>query len=172
MKKLTYLFLFILSANVFAQSPAQKSTEWEQLDKAFITVLESLVKKNKQQFIQASLSKVECPDCPEVDEHSKEGAFLPAEIFYYITSENFTQSPIYKALNKRGYRFTSAIMPVNQELMATGTKKGYKSYDVWVDTYLPGEVNKVHKGRGHTFRFVKVNGKFMFYALVSSNHLK
>lgn len=168
MKKITYLFLLFISISAFAQTPQKKSTEWDALDQTFLKVIQSLIKEDKQAFLQLSLNSVDCPDCPEVDGFTKDGAYLPADVFFFITSEFFTKSPIYKALSTRGYTFTSATIKKYKAPATGNIAKDTKVYDVWVDTYLPNQLAKGHKGTGHSFRFVKINGKFKFIGLLAS----
>lgn len=169
MKKLVYLFLLVTTTTTLAQTPAKKANEWDALDQTFIKLVESLTKKQKQAFLQISLLNVECADCPEVDGFTKEGASLPASIFYDQTSGYFSQSAIYKALASRGYTFASGVIKKYKAPEApASTAKDLKVYDVWVRTYLPGQISKDHKGGSHAFRFIKKDGKYRFFGLIVS----
>lgn len=169
MKQLVYLFLLVTSVSALAQAPAKKASEWDVLDQTFIKLVETLTKKQKPAFLQIALLNVECADCPEVDGYTKEGASLPASIFYDQTSGYFSQSAIYKALATRGYTFASGVIKKYKAPDApASTAKDLKVYDVWVHTYLPGQISKNHKGSSHAFRFIKKDGKFRFFGLIVS----
>jgi hypothetical protein len=169
MKQLVYLFLLVTSVSALAQAPAKKASEWDVLDQTFIKLVETLTKKQKPAFLQIALTTVDCPDCPEVDGYTKDGAYLPASIFFDQTSGYFSQSAIYKALATRGYTFASGVIKKYKAPDApASTAKDLKVYDVWVHTYLPGQISKDHKGGSHAFRFIKKDGKFRFFGLVVS----
>ena len=171
MKKLTLLILLVLSTVAGAQNKkgtAPKTSEWDALDKVFIEVIDALVKGDKVKFTQNSLAEVDCVDCVGPTEITKYGAFVPAEFFFVVIGKKFTESPVYIAMAKRGYSFSSITLKnFKPKVMPRDYPKDLKLYEVWVETYKPGEFAKGHKGTSHSFRFVKVNGKFKFYGLTS-----
>lgn len=169
MKKLVYFLIFMFSVTAIAQAPAQKASEWDVLDQTFIKLIGSITKKQKPVFLQIALSNVECSDCPEVDGYTKDGALLPASTFYDQIAGYFSQSAIYKSLASKGYTFASGVIKNYKAPTApAGAAKDLKVYDVWVHTYMPGQISKDHKGGSHAFRFIKKDGKFRFFGLITS----
>lgn len=167
------IFLFVAMGSLQAQNKSAASkkapSEWDQLDATFVTLIQALEKGDKASFLAASLKNVDCVDCVGSTELTTEGAvYVPAEFFFAVISKDFTKSPVYLAMAKKGYSFSSVVVkdfrPSN---MPKDSPKDLKLYEVWVETYKPGELNKYHKGTSHSFRFVKVNGKFRFYGLTS-----
>lgn len=151
-----------------AAKPAKETSEWDELDKTFISLIQALEKGDKATFLSLSIKNVDCVDCVGSTELTKEGVFVPAEFFFAVISKDFTKSPVYQAMAKKGYSFSSVVI---KGFHPSNLPKDYpndlKLYEVWVETYKPGELNKYHKGTSHSFRFVKVNGKFRFYGLNS-----
>jgi hypothetical protein len=187
MKNLMILFFLLLSLTAAAQTkknttagkrpaasaekketPESKNNDWDALDKSFIEFIDALVKGDKAKFTQLSLSDVDCVDCVGPTEITSEGAFVPSGFFFAVIGQKFTESPVYLAMAKKGYSFSSIIIKdFKPRVMPRDYPKDLKLYEVWVETYKPGEFAKNHKGTSHSFRFVKINGKFKFYGLTS-----
>lgn len=145
-----------------------KSNDWDELDQSFIALVDALIKGDKAKFVQLSLREVDCVDCVGPTEVTKEGAFVPAEFFFAIIGKKFTESPVYKAMASKGYSFSAVVLEnFKPKVLPRDYPNNLKLYEVWVETYRPGEFAKNHKGTSHSFRFVKVNGKFKFYGLTS-----
>ena len=173
--------VFILICNVgFAQkktaktqkpstSVAQKTTsEWDELDKTFIAFIKALETKDDASYTSLSLKEVDCAECPGAGELGDLTHFVPAQVFYITVATDFTVSPVYKALIKRGYAFNSMILKdFKPSFLPQNSAKDLKVYEVWVQTYKPNELSKGHKGTSHAFQFVKVNGAFKFFGLTS-----
>lgn len=172
MNKLIVLFC-LLSGLSYAQNPAPvKATtqaEWDALDKNFIAVVQALEKGDKAAFLAQSCKEVDCVDCVGATEASGEGAvFVPAEFFFAVISQKFTESPVYQAMVKKGYSFSSVIVEnFKPKVVPKDYPKDLKIYEVWVETYKKDEFAKGHPGTSHSFRFIKVNGKFRFYGMTS-----
>ena len=166
MTKNFLLFFILTPLLLIAQLPFNTATkaEWDELDKTFIAFFQALESKNKAAFMAMSRQRVDCSDCITSTESESEGYFVPAEVFFQTITKNFKESPVYKALVKRGYSFR--IMEVKRPNERNPNAK-LKIYEVWVDTYLAGEWSKGHPGTIHSFQFVKINGKFTFYGLTS-----
>lgn len=176
MKKLTVLFCLFVVAVASAQNakskPAAKSNasanDWDQLDQTFIKLVDALVTNDKVKFTSLSLREVDCVDCVGPTEYQGGGAFVPAEFFLAVIGKNFTGSPVYQAMAKKGYSFSSIVIKdFKPKVLPRDYPKDLKLYEVWVETYRPNEFSKGHKGTSHSFRFVKINGKFLFYGLTS-----
>lgn len=172
MKKIVFIFC-LLTSLAYAQNPtatAQKSnSEWDVLDKTFISLVEAFTKGDQVKFIALSLSKVECEQCAEAGEYNPSGFFVPAADYFEGASKSFTKSAIYRALAKRGYGFSSVVIKNLKIPGLPANSKETRVYDVWVDTYLPNELSKGHPGTRQAFRFVKLNGKFKFYSITATN---
>lgn len=150
------------------QDAQPKQSDWDELDKAFIALVDALVKGDKAAFESLSLKEVDCVDCVGPTEVTKEGAFVPSGFFFAVIGKKFTESPVYQAMAKKGYSFSSIILKdFKPRVLPKDYPKDLKLYEVWVETYKPGEFSKTHKGTSHSFRFVKINGKFRFYGLTS-----
>lgn len=185
MKNLIVLFFLVFTGLAFSQTkknttPAKKSTapenkqaqqktsEWDALDKVFISMIDALVKFDKAKFTSLSLAEVDCVDCVGPMEYGKDGAFVPAAFFFAVIGKNFTDSPVYQAMAKKGYSFSSIVIKdFKPKVMPRDYGNDLKLYEIWVETYRPGEFAKNHKGTSHSFRFVKINGQFKFYGLTS-----
>lgn len=172
MKKLA-LILIIFSFNIgFAQKTAAKKDtqkEWDELDKNFVELIDALVKGDKVKFLSLSAKELDCVDCVGAMDVSADGTmFVPAEFFFAVIGQKFNESPVYKAMAKKGYSFSSIVLKnFKPKIMPKDSPNDLKLYEVWVETYYPGEFSKNHKGTSHSFRFVKINGKFRFYGLTS-----
>jgi hypothetical protein len=166
-----FVFIFcLLTTFAYSQSTTAKKTpgEWDQLDKTFISLIEALTKADEAKFISLSAKQIECAECAEAGTYTGAGYYVEAYDFYDGISKAFTKSAIFKALSVRGYGFSAATFKgLKPPYMTASAAKGLKVYDVWVDTYLPDEVSKGHPGTRHTFRFIKVGGKFIFFGLSS-----
>lgn len=152
------------------QKSAATSTaaEWDELDKTFIAFFKALETQNKQSFLSMSLKMVDCAECPASGEADDVTHFVAPEIFYITVASDFKKSPVYKALIKRGYAFSSMeLKDFKPAFLPKDGPKDLKVYEVWVQTYKPDEVSKGHKGTSHAFQFVKVNGVFKFFGLTS-----
>jgi hypothetical protein len=101
-------------------------------------------------------------------EFNNEGYFVPASVFYLNIAKNFDKSPVYKAMVSRGYLFDSiTIKNFKPKNVPADFPKDLVLYEVWVPTYLSGELSKNSKGASHGFQFVKIKGDFKFYGLTS-----
>ena len=182
MKRLVLLICIIAFNLAAAQTgkPAAKSatktatkkdapSDWDLLDEAFVATVDALQKGNEAAFKAQSLANVDCVDCVGAMEVTAEGtAFVPSGFFFIVISKNFTESPVYKAMAKKGYSFSTIVLEnFRPQSLPKDGSKDLKLYEVWVETYKPGEYSKTHRGTSHSFRFVKVNGKFKFYGLTS-----
>lgn len=164
-KKFLLLFIFT-PLLLIAQSSGNTTTkaEWDELDKTFVAFFKALEEKNKPAFTAMSRQRVDCSDCITSTQSESEGYFVPAEVFYETITKNFKKSAVYNALLKRGYSFR--IMEIKRPNERNPNAK-LKIYEVWIDTYLAGEWAKGHPGTIHSFQFVKLNGRFVFYGLTS-----
>jgi len=173
MKKITLLFcLLIFGISRAQQNPAPvKATtqaEWDALDKNFIALVDALQKGDKNAFLALSCKELDCVDCVGSNESAKGAVFVPAEFFFAVISKKFTESPVYKAMSKKGYSFSSVIVEdFKPKVVPKDYPKDLKIYEVWVETYKKGELSKNHLGTSHSFRFIKINGKFRFYGMTS-----
>jgi hypothetical protein len=172
MKKFILCFLLVATAGLAqtkTSKPAKASqSEWDKLDKAFISLVDALVKNDKPAFKAISYPAVDCIDCVGKPEFNKEGYFVTADIFYLNIANNFINSPVYKAIAKRGYTFsTITIEDFKPKILPRDYPKDLQLYEVWVPTYIKGELSKTHPGTSHAFQFIKVNGEFKFYGLTS-----
>lgn len=165
MKKTALLCFLFLTAFAGAQNKGNTpAKDWDQLDKAFIALVDALQKNDKAAFMAISRPQVDCQDCINSTESESEGYFVPAGIFFEKLSKDFTKSPVYKAMVTRGYLFSAMEIKTPSKGGRTGL---LKVYEVWVDTYLRNEWAEGHEGTSHKFQFVKVNGQFKFYGLTS-----
>lgn len=184
MKKILLLVLLVLCGIAHAQTkkntqvakkPADKkestsvqTSDWDALDKIFVELIDALVKGDRAKFESLSIKEVDCVDCVGPTEVSSEGAFVPSGFFFAVIGKKFTESPVYKAMAAKGYSFSSIVIKdFKPRVMPRDYPKDLKLYEVWVETYKQGEFSKTHKGTSHSFRFVKVSGKFRFYGLTS-----
>jgi hypothetical protein len=164
------LFFILLTTAAWAQSPNNKaiSTEWDQLDQAFIAVIDALRNNDKAAFTALCLPGVDCIDCVGKPEFNEEGNFVTPAIFFLNIAQNFTNSPVYKAMVKRGYTFSTIILKgFKPKVVPADSPEDLKLYEVWIPTYKVDELSKGHPGTSHAFQFVKINGKFKFYGLTS-----
>jgi hypothetical protein len=171
MKRNIALIALFIGLSLYAQNkPAASGVkqDWDLLDETFITLIQALEKGNEASFKSVSLANLDCVDCVGPTEYSQGGVFVPSGFFFAVISKNFTASPVYKALSKKGYSFSSVtVKNFRPPILPKTFPKDTKFYEVWVETYKPGELSKNHTGTSHSFRFVKVNGKFKFYGLTS-----
>jgi hypothetical protein len=172
MKKLIVLFCLLISGFAQAQNPAPtKATsqkEWDELDKNFVALVQALEKGDKAAFLALSCKELDCVDCVGAVEAAKGAVFVPSEFFFAVISPKFNESPVYLAMAKKGYLFSSVIMEdFKPKVVPKDYPKDLKIYEVWVDTYLKDEYAKGHPGTSHSFRFIKINGKFRFYGMTS-----
>lgn len=173
MKKLTLLFCLLTFGIGHAQlnpDPVKATTqaEWDSLDKEFIKLVEALQKADKAAFLALSCKEVDCVDCVGSNESAKGAVFVPAEFFFIVISQKFTESPVYKAMAAKGYSFSSVIVEnFRPKVVPKDYPKDLKIYEVWVETYKPGELSKNHQGTSHSFRFIRINGKYRFYGMTS-----
>lgn len=156
-------------ASTASKPAAQKTaTEWDELDKTFVAFFKALENQDKQAYTAISLKMVDCAECPASGEADDVTHFVASEIFYITVASDFKKSPVYKAINKRGYAFSTMVLKdFKPSFLPKDAPKDLKVYEVWVQTYKPDEVSKGHKGTSHAFQFVKVNGVFKFFGLTS-----
>lgn len=171
MKYLLLSVLFVCTAG-WAQKPVAKpqktASDWDVLDKTFIAFIKALETNDKAAYTALSLPQVDCVECPNAAELGAKNNFVPSEVFYITVAKDFTVSPVYKALTKRGYAFNSMTLKgFKPGFLPKDYPKDLKIYEVWVHTYKPNELSKGHKGTSHAFQFVKINGAFKFYGLTS-----
>ena len=181
-----YLIIaFILICNTaLAQKPATKakkpaatakpataqkqSSEWDALDKTFVSFIKALENSDNATYKAIALSQVDCAECPGAGELGDITHFVPEEVFYITVAADFKASPVYKAMIKRGYAFNSMVLKdFKPSFLPKDNPKDLKVYEVWVPTYKPDELSKGHPGSSHAFQFVKVNGEFRFFGLTS-----
>lgn len=171
MKKVASLLFLLIIFTATAQNAAKQAVtkeEWDLLDKRFVSLVDALLKNDKPAFFALSLREVDCIDCVGRPEFNNEGYFVSASIFYLNIAKNFDKSPVYKAMVKRGYLFDSIIIKnLKPRNMPADSPKDLVLYEVWIPTYLAGELSKNSKGASHGFQFVKINGDFKFYGLTS-----
>lgn len=172
MKKLIILFCVLMASLCQAQNTGNKNTvvtkEWNQLDEAFIALIDALVKDDKQAFKALALPYIDCIDCVGTPEFNQQGHLVTTDIFYLNVANNFTASPVYKALLSRGYTFsTVTIKDFKPKNLPRSYPNDLKLYEVWIPTYLAGELSKNSPGASHAFQFVKIDGKFKFYGFTS-----
>ncbi|MFP9098336.1 hypothetical protein ACLI09_04720 [Flavobacterium sp. RHBU_24] len=170
MKQIVFIFCLFTTFTWSQTAPAKKGAgEWDQLDKTFISLIEALTKANEANFIALSAKQIECTECAEAGTYTGAGYYVDPYDFYDGISKSFTKSAIFKALSSRGYGFSAVTLKgLKVPYLPAATAKGLKVYDVWIDTYLPGEVSKGHPGTRHTFRFIKTGNKFVFFGLAST----
>lgn len=152
-----------------ATAPAQKQpNEWDMLDKTFVAFIKALENNDKAAYSSIALSQVDCAECPGAGELGDITHFVPAEVFYITVADDFKVSPVYKAMVKRGYAFSSMILKdFKPAFLPKDNPDDLKVYEVWVPTYKPDELSKGHPGSSHAFQFVKVKGEFKFFGLTS-----
>ncbi|WP_146185919.1 hypothetical protein [Flavobacterium album] len=173
MKTFTLLLCLLSFGIATAQqnpAPVKATTqkEWDELDKNFIALVDALVKGDKTKFLALSCKEVDCVDCVGAVEAAKGAVFVPAEFYFTVISQKFTESPVYKAMAKKGYSFSSVIVEnFKPKVVPKDYPKDLKIYEVWVETYKKDEFAKGHPGTSHSFRFIKINGKFRFYGMTS-----
>lgn len=170
MKKIIVLICVLAATAGWSQKKENKTgnTEWDKLDKTFIALIDALVKNDKAAFKTVSYPAVDCIDCIGKPEFNKEGYFVTSDVFYLNIANNFVNSPVYKALAKRGYTFSiTEIKDFKPKILPRDYPNDLKLYEVWVPTYLKGELSKEHPGTSHSFQFIKINGEFKFYGLTS-----
>lgn len=172
MKKLVLFCFLHLSLGLYAQnSDTAKGSkqQWDELDEAFITFFKALENKDNAGFKKISLPVLECLDCVGKPEFNEQGNFVTADVFFINIAGGFKTSRVYKALTERGYTFSIVVIKdFKPKYMPTGyNENDLKLYEVWTPTYKPNELSKGHPGSSHGFQFVKINGKFKFYGLVS-----
>ena len=158
----------VLAKPVAAKPAAPKKNEWDELDVAFVAIIDALVKNDLRAFTSLSLKEVDCIDCVGKPEFNNEGFFVGADVFYLNIAKNFSQSPVYKALSTRGYTFDKiTIKNFRPRVLPRNYEGDLVLYEAWVPTYLVNELSKGHKGTSHGFQFIKTDGKFKFYGLTS-----
>ena len=172
MKKAFIFFFILVGAIAMAQNKntknAEVTNEWDKLDEVFIKFIDALVKNDKPAVKAISLPYVDCIDCVGTPEFNEQGHLVHLDVFYLNIANNFTASPVYKGLSQRGYTFsTITIKDFKPKNMPRDYPKDLKLYEVWVPTYLAGQLSKNHPGTSHAFQFVKINGQFKFYGLTS-----
>ncbi|MFL9843375.1 hypothetical protein [Flavobacterium rhizosphaerae] len=172
MKVFFLVCAFIAGIPFYAQTDTKQGqvsdAEWDTLDATFVAFIQTLQKEDKAGFKKISLPQVECIDCVGKPEFNGEGYFVPADIFFLNVAKNFTKSPVYKALAKRGYTFSIAeIKNFKPKFFPKNYPNNLFIYEVWVPTYLKNELSQGHPGASHAFQFVKINGEFRFYGLMS-----
>lgn len=170
MKHLLLSILFVCATGFAQKTPAksQKPTEWDALDKTFIAFIKALETNDKVTYRSLSLPQIDCLECPGADELGAKNNFVPAEVFYITVAKDFTVSPVYKALTKRGYAFNTMVLKnFKPSFLPKDYPKDLKIYEVWVPTYKPNELSKGHRGTNHAFQFVKTTNGFKFYGLTS-----
>lgn len=147
---------------------AKQASEWDALDKTFVAFIKALENNDKAGFNAIALSQVDCAECPGAGELGDTTHFVPAEVFYITVAADFKASPVYKAMVKRGYAFSSMILKdFKPSFLPKNNPNDLKVYEVWVPTYKPDELSKGHPGSSHAFQFVKINGEFKFFGLTS-----
>lgn len=176
---------FILTANIFyaqTKPAAKKNTsqtkpaankttdQWEELDKTFVAFVKAVETNNKEAYKMIALPQVDCFDCPGGGEQGVANNFVPSEVFFITVATDFKVSPVYKALLKRGYAFSSMqLKDFKPSFLPKDYPKDLTVYEVWVPTYKKDELSKGHQGTSHAFQFVKINGTFRFFGLTSQS---
>lgn len=174
MKKIAVVLCLFACCMSWAQKPTAKSQktagekDWESLDKTFAAFIKTIENNDKPGFMAISLKEVDCIDCAGKPEFNEQGTAVKADAFFAIITRHFTTSPVYLALVKKGYTFSIAeIKDFKPKSLPKEYPKDLKLYEVWVPTYLKNELSKGHPGASHAFQFVKINGQFKFYGLIS-----
>lgn len=173
MKKIAIAICLLITCISWGQKTAGKSSkaeadEWDMLDKTFVALIDALVKNDKAAFKAVSYPAVDCIDCVGKPDFNQEGYFVTADVFYLNIANNFINSPVYKALAKRGYTFSiTEIKDFKPKILPKDYPKDLKLYEVWVPTYLKGELSSNHPGTSHAFQFIQVKGEYRFYGLTS-----
>jgi len=183
MRKIIILALVLVTSLGWSQTKTTKNTkpaakpakatpaatnEWDDLDKTFVALVESLQKNDLAAFKAISLPGVDCIAC--VREHQRTGDynFVLADVFFETVAPSFNVSPVYKAMVQRGYTFSTMTLEDYKPMtVPRDYPKDLKLYEVWVPTYLANELSKGHPGSSNGFQFIKTNGKFKFYGLVA-----
>lgn len=165
-------FLLFISFCTLASAQTKAKTaitdEWDALDEAFVALLKIIETNDKAGIKAASMPMVDCIDCVGKPDFNEEGYFVTPDIFLFNITKNFTQSPVYKAVVKRGYTFsTITLKDFKPKIMPRDYPADLKLYEVWIPTYKKDELSKGHPGTSHAFQFVKIGGKFKFYGLTS-----
>lgn len=164
--------LVITIANAQKKAPAKQKTEskkdWDALDITFAGLIKAIEKNDKPAFMANSLKQIDCQDCKGKPDFNEQGSAVTADVFYTDISKNFSTSPVYQAIIKKGYTFSIAVIKdFHPKYLPKDYPKDLKLYEVWVPTYLKNELSKGHPGTSHAFQFIKINGQFKFYGLVS-----
>jgi hypothetical protein len=172
MKRLLVYCLIICGISSFAQQQigAVKVTkeEWDKLDKVFQATIDAISNNNEAAFNKIAYPVIDCIDCVGTPEFNNRGYFVTRDVFYLNIAGNFTKSPVYKALVKRGYTFGAILLKgYRPKYLPDNYPEDLTLYEVWIPTYLANELSKVHPGTSHAFQFVKINGEFKLFGMTS-----
>lgn len=171
MKRITVLIFLLASGLGFSQtrSAAQVTkAEWDKLDKVFVAFVDALVKDDKAAFKAIAYPAIDCIDCVGKPEFNNHGYFVTADVFYLNIANNFTKSPVYKAMVKRGYTFSAiTLRDYKPRYLPDSYPPDLTLYEVWIPTYKANELSKGHPGTSHAFQFVKINNEFKLFGMTS-----
>lgn len=164
--------IFICSITGFAQqtnTPVKVTKqEWDKLDKVFVALIDALVNNNTAAFNKLAYPVIDCIDCVGTPEFNNRGYFVTRDVFYLNIATNFTKSPVYKAVAKRGYTFSAILLKgYRPKYLPDDYPEDLTLYEVWIPTYLANELSKGHPGTSHAFQFVKINGEFKLFGMTS-----
>lgn len=174
MKKLALLFCILAFINTNAQKTTtnkqktESEKDWDALNVSFAALIKAIETNNRAAFMALSLKQVDCMDCRNRTDLNEQGNAVTADVFFNDLAGNFSKSPVYQAIVKKGYTFSIAVIKdFHPDYLPKTYPKDLKLYEVWVPTYLKNELSKGHPGTSHAFQFIKTDGKFKFYGLTA-----
>ena len=176
--KSTFIILFLTYFSSFLFGQQESEMEWKkieltdsiELNKIFSDFIYGIENKDSQKIKKYSLSEIDCDLCIIKDYtiQKKYDDLISINTFINQAYKNFTESPLYRAYEKRGCRFSKMIIPdFNTRNLPNDYGKDLILYEVWIQTYLPNEWAEGHEGQSHSFQFVKIKNEYKFYGISS-----
>lgn len=110
-----------------------------------------------------SLQNIKCDICSNSDKQYVTIDTILANSFLTIKT-----SQLYKAIQQKRINFNQRQQ---KNIDTTITPKSYgktlKTFEVWIQTYLPNEFANGHEGQSHCFQFIKHNGNYKLFGITS-----
>jgi hypothetical protein len=174
--KLTrFAFLILFPLTVAGQGKSEM--EWTkigkadsiQLSKTWTTFLTALENGDDKTIKRMSLDKISCDLCKDIDAtYSTADDLIPIDTFVNQTNRSFLNSQLYKAIKKRGVRYSILIIPnFRPSNVPKSASENLQLFEIWVITYVADEWAKGHEGQSHAFQFIKTGDGFRYYGLTS-----
>jgi hypothetical protein len=173
---MTLRLIFIILFPVSLMGQSNREMEWKKINKedslrlntTWTTFLLALENKDDKTIRKISLPTISCDLCWGPDSDYKPNDLVPVDTFIYQTNRSFLTSPLYKAIKKRGVRYSTLTIPDFQPgNVLKSDSKDLLLFEVWVTTYVADEWAKGHEGQSHAFQFVKIKEDFKFYGMTS-----